>query len=388
MITRTAPEEMIVFFSRTIDDGTASADAHKPAGSCVSRDNGRTWTPSAFLPGGAVGYKPICELRNGARLFLLPPASQDIPKAALPAPVGFCDHGYGSCYSVRDPLQISPARAGRWQRAMQRAGESQWTYEPIVIDDPDAGVIGFDAPGKEYATIHWGETLHMHLLELPDGRLLDIRYGYRLDRDRKPRPKWECWCRVSADQGRTWSFHGTLGRDDNHANAGFTEPAACLLPDGSLLAALRTESGVPGALYLANSSDGGRTWTPPRQVHPFGVLPQLLTLANGVTALTLGRPGVHLLFSVDGAGGSWEGYTTLVHEDGDAVDGLVGSGVGFQRGETQEGRPKQTCTCGYTGLLATGPDRFLISYSVFNHPNATGEPRKTILVREVVVTRP
>jgi hypothetical protein len=36
-------------------------------------------------------------------------------------------------------------------------------------------------------------------------------------------------------------------------------------------------------------------------------------------------------------------------------------------------------------LLATGPDRFLIIYSDFKYPTPTGERRKAIKVREVIV---
>ena len=42
-------------------------------------------------------------------------------------------------------------------------------------------------------------------------------------------------------------------------------------------------------------------------------------------------------------------------------------------------------SCGYTDLVATGPDRFLIAYSHFKHPAENGELRKAILVREVTV---
>jgi hypothetical protein len=42
-------------------------------------------------------------------------------------------------------------------------------------------------------------------------------------------------------------------------------------------------------------------------------------------------------------------------------------------------------TCGYTSLLATGPDSFLIAYSHFKHPVEGGLLRKAILLREVHV---
>ena len=48
----------------------------------------------------------------------------------------------------------------------------------------------------------------------------------------------------------------------------------------------------------------------------------------------------------------------------------------------------EVVSCGYTGLLATGPDSFLVIYSDFQHRNEAGEIRKSIKVREVTVVRP
>jgi hypothetical protein len=47
---------------------------------------------------------------------------------------------------------------------------------------------------------------------------------------------------------------------------------------------------------------------------------------------------------------------------------------------------KEQVSCGYTSLLATGPDRFLIIYSDFKYAAPAGETRKAIKVREVLVT--
>jgi len=47
---------------------------------------------------------------------------------------------------------------------------------------------------------------------------------------------------------------------------------------------------------------------------------------------------------------------------------------------------KEQVSCGYTSLLATGPDRCLIIYSDFKYPTPAGEIRKAIKVCELIVT--
>jgi hypothetical protein len=43
-------------------------------------------------------------------------------------------------------------------------------------------------------------------------------------------------------------------------------------------------------------------------------------------------------------------------------------------------------SCGYTSLLATGADTFLVIYSDFNYRTPAGQIRKAIKTREVRVT--
>jgi len=96
-------------------------------------------------------------------------------------------------------------------------------------------------------------------------------------------------------------------------------------------------------------------------IAPNGVLPRLLLLENGVLVMSSGRPGVQLRFSADGSGKKWSEPTELLPAELGAA------------------------TCAYTGLLENGPDRFLIVYSHFKHPNEKGELRKAIMVREMEV---
>ena len=381
-ITRIRPGLLAVMFSRTIDSGALDAEKHQPAGRRISSDGGKTWklpkTPLRFF-----GSRNSCTLSNGDVVCLQAPPAADIAKDRLPAPLGSCRHGYGGFYTVRDPLKM-PDGMGRWHLMRRPAGSDQWERRPAAVDDPDGGIPSYDSPDRPHAVMHW--TWLMQVLELPDGSLLNVQYGFRLGPDRKPHPKWESWCCRSTDGGLTWKFQGVIARDDEQFLVGFTEPVLTVLPDGSLLAVLRTECAKSGPMYSTQSRDGGKTWDEPQSFHPFGVLPQLLTLGDGVTVLCFGRPGTHLLFSCDGQGRTWKNLTTLVAESYSGT-GIDPADHGYQIGKEARGKRKQTRTSGYPGLLATGPDTFLVIYDQFDLPNAQGQPRKTILVRRVTVTR-
>uniref|UniRef100_UPI003B3B6F12 hypothetical protein n=1 Tax=Spirosoma sp. TaxID=1899569 RepID=UPI003B3B6F12 len=116
------------------------------------------------------------------------------------------------------------------------------------------------------------------------------------------------------------------------------------------------------------SYDQGRSWTKPLAIAPAGALPRLLRLANGVTVLASGRPGVQLRFTKTGGSQDWtDGFEMLPYES--------------TRMELQ-----YLVSCGYTGILATGPDRFLVIYSDFRYKNEPDQERKAIKIREVTVT--
>ena len=365
-ISQPEPNLLLVAFNNNEDRPHNSITELKPAGKYLSHDGGKTWQASDLQQGFTSLYRPthLCHRRNGDVLYVDASVSREIPKSQLPPPVGV----HNATYTVRDPRQMSEDLVPQNDLVLRRAGAGEWQTTPIKIDDPDAGQVSFDPPGKDYAIVsHCGLG---QILELPDRSLLAISGGLRLGPDRKPKPKWAVWCLRSIDEGQTWKFQSVIASDDeNKPINGYCEPSVDILPDGSILAALRTEGGWEadqrtGILYLAQSYDGGRTWSKPRAVNPFGVFPRVLALKNGITVLSFGRPGVNMLFNVDGRGERWQGLTLLVNE-----------GQRFTR------------TSGYTSLTPTGLDRFIIAYDQFDYPNAKGEPRKTILVREVVVAR-
>jgi hypothetical protein len=351
-ITRLDSGRLRVSFSQTLDSASLNTvRKHYPPGRYDSDEGGRTWQPARA--GGSDGG---CRLANGTAIRLQSPPAQDIPRVQLPSPAGQPDHGYHGVYLMRDPRQMPPG-PGQWHVWRRSPGRETWERLPATLDDPDGGVLCYDPPGNDHAVVRW--QMLMQLVALPDNSALAVFYNFRLNPDRTVRPKWKSYCLRTTDEGRTWRFHGIVACDDHHPLAGFSEPYVTLRRDGVLLAALRTECAKSGPLYAAQSR--GRTWSEPAPMHPFGVLPRILSLENGVTVLSFGRPGVHLLFTRDGT--KWEGLNTVIAEE-----------------------KKQTRTSGYMGLIAVGTDRFLITDDQFDCPNEEGQPRKTILVREVQVS--
>lgn len=136
----------------------------------------------------------------------------------------------------------------------------------------------------------------------------------------------------SRDEGATWDFVSTIANPVNEERDGFCEPALMRVPDGSLLCVMRRGGGVP--LAQARSIDGGKTWSEPQFLAAHGVDPDLCLLPNGVLVCSYGRPGRHLMFSVDGCGYSW-GYAT---------------DLGTRAGST------------YMGLAAISDDTLLVTY--------------------------
>jgi hypothetical protein len=170
----------------------------------------------------------------------------------------------------------------------------------------------------------------------------------------------------SSDAGHSWHIQGRipyqpdLVADRNGAQRmGFTEPAFEILADGTFLCIARTTDGIGnGPMYVSCSRDLGRTWSRPEVMADSGVLPRLLRLTNGVVALSSGRPGVQLRFCANGNGKTWTRPLELLPYASE----------------------KDAVSCGYTALLATGPDRFLVIYSDFKHQTASGQIRKAIKV--------
>lgn len=325
-----------------------------PSAACISRDGGKTWAPYSGRR-EAVGLL----LPNGERIAIQTPKPYKVEDLRLPKSVGTVIATYDKEEHVMYRLsELQPKlRTVRLYRAAK--GLKEWKPEHSALDDPQA--LRYSVRGL-FPIVWWGD-----LRLAPDGSVLAGIYpGHRVTDDGVMDSKGGVFFYRSTDFGRSWKVQGRIPyRPDLNADpkgdqrSGFTEPAFDILIDGSLLCVMRTTDGIgQGPMYASRSRDLGKTWSEPEVIAPAGVLPRLLRLGNGVIVLSSGRPGVEVRLCKDGGGRRWSEPYQIV-----------------------------ASSCGYTRLLATGPDSFLIVYSDFRHVNESGEVRKAIKVREITVRR-
>jgi hypothetical protein len=335
--------------------------------SAVSVDGGKTWKPNP-KPWDESETNEGVLLPNGDQIKIMTPKPIKTDELQLPKSVGNADLGYGTDAQILYKLTELPASRQGVFLARRKKGEHVWKDEQATLDDPQA--LRYSLRGM-LPVVWWGD-----LKVAADGSVVAGVYpGFYLKKDGTPDPKSATFFYRSTDQGHSWKILGRIPyqadvKIDTSGNRhqGFTEPAFEILADGTYLCVLRTTDRLNGPMYASRSTDQGKTWSKPEVITASGVLPKLLQLKNGITVVAAGRPGVQVRFSNDGKGKVWtNGFEMLPFE-------INNKGMADQ------------VSCGYTGLLETGPDKFLVIYSDFLFKNAQGETRKAIKVREITVS--
>lgn len=329
-------------------------------GAAVSADGGKTWQLTAYS-GEDGGY----ELSNGEKIKIITPKPIKATELTLPNSLGkgladtYSKSAY-EFYRLHDlPEQVNGVFIDRLPK-----GAKEWKKEKASLYDPEAARYTL----RGMFPVLWRGDMH---IAKDKSLIAGIYPGFYLTPSGEVDPYHQVFFYRSTDQGRSWKIQGripyvadTTIDKKGIKRMGYTEPAYTILPNGAFISVLRTTDGVGnGPMYISRSTDLGVNWTKPEVLTPSGVLPRLLQLKNGVTVLAAGRPGVQLRFSNDGEGKTWS----------DAFEMLPYKNYSDQ------------VSCGYTQLVATGPDRFLIVYSDFAYRNNEGEQRKAIKVREVIV---
>ena len=336
-------------------------------GSAVSNDGGKSWTikPTDEFP-------EFTELPNGDLLTILTPKPIKVEELKLPPAIGRGQDTYArqpySFYKLHD---LPESRQGVFQKRLEK-GTGTWKEEQAPLHDPRAARYTFRGL---FPVLFWGDLR----VAKDNSVIAGIYPGFYIGDDGIVSPKSGVFFYRSDDNAKTWKIQGRILYDIDtkydslaYKRMGFTEPAFDIMPDGSFLTISRTTDGIGmGPMFTSRSTDQGKTWSRPVAMAPSGVLPRLITLENGVTVLSSGRPGVQLRFSTDGKGQTWtDPFEMLPYKDSEG-NVNVNSQV----------------SCGYTGLIPTGPDRFLIVYSDFKFETPIKEIRKAIKVREIIVKR-
>jgi hypothetical protein len=340
-------------------DDAVKSYGHHQAAFAVSRDGGKTWNmPQGSAPVGGGEVLP-----DGDRIKVYTPAALDVDTLHLPDPVKRSLGRRGlNFYRLN---QLPSSLQGVYLMRLAKGG-TKWDSEHAILNDPRG--IRYSEAGL-FPVVWWGD---MHVAK--DGSVIAGIYpGFEIEDNNEVKASGVTFYR-SADAGRSWNVQGRIPYEpdlsadpngDKRTGFGFTEPTYLILSNGIFLCVMRTSDGLGiSPMYLSYSNDQGVTWSKPKPFTRNGVLPRLLQLDNGVIVLASGRPGVQLRFSEDSRGDQWtDPFEMLPYKNA-----------------------KETVSCGYTGLLATGKNSFLIVYSDFKYPDKEGELRKAIKVREVVVT--
>lgn len=345
------------------------ADAVKAYGTSsptfISADQGASWQP--FKADGLPANGLSCPLFDGHYLCLPSSVPMDIKHAnlTLPNPLEKV-FSYAEYYFYRladcPPLIkdfFVNMNAVRWTPESK-----QWQPETVRYDSTHA-LIWTLAEGEESPLVA-RTTFERPPLQIGNELLYaDYRTNYLLADGSVP-PHWSVSCMVSKDNGKSWQRRSTIAVDRQGIHP-MTEPMLAETRNGGLVCVMRRSDHRQVSMMITFSQDRGETWEKPvslDRLGNFGVMPCLTTLQCGVLALTYGRPGIWLTFSLDGTGREWTDPVCLLKSDPQNRD----SG-----------------TDGYTAMLPIGPNQVLLAYCDFQYKDEQGNQRKTVLVRKITI---
>lgn len=235
-------------------------------------------------------------------------------------------------------------------RCLPEEGQQGWyIVERSLSDDggrsfqkTQARVNVPDAKAAMGHAFHRGPLFMRSIVVRDDGSLLGLFAGWfkndvALCPYGRGRPYSRTYVCESEDDGLNWKYTTTIGYDQI-GSEGYNEGSMRRLPDGKLLAVMRTgNERDPGCqdnpVMWSESRDDGRTWSPPRRTGLEGAYPSLAVLSDGQVVMSYGRPGAMIAFSRDG-GRTWADLT--------AVD--------------------TTPYSGYTDVVEIAPGRLLVGY--------------------------
>jgi hypothetical protein len=339
-------------------------------GSKVSADGAKTWRTEMPDSSLIIGYK----LANGDMLRVVDPKPVKVSDIKMPPAIGKTNFKYRKTNFTFYRLNDMPNGVNGIFINRLAQGQTKWKLEQAKLTDPKA--VRYSS--RDVVPVVWWGDIHT----MKDGSLLAGVYpGYYLKDNGEIDKQMGVVFHRSTDNGHSWKIQGRIPFMGDRSidsmatdRIGFTEPTYEVLADGSLLCVIRSADGDGvtngvgnGPMYASRSTDMGVTWTKPEVIAGAGALPRMLRLKNGISVLSSGRPGVQLRFNKTGENNTWTDACEMLNYESNGME------------------LQYLVSCGYTGLLATGPNRFLMIYSDFRYKTAANEQRKAIKIREVII---
>ena len=196
---------------------------------------------------------------------------------------------------VRPEKSVRPRHVGqRGGYAVFEVGGAQHDMEALIYYSDDEGKTWQGGEQVVRKPLAWAHP-YGRFLELPDGTILLTAMGVER-REAVDYYGSSCVIFRSQDGGQTWGDMSVVmpggshpQKDEAQPNPRHNEVGVELLPDGSLLAASRTEffamgpcGGILPYMCRSMSTDGGRTWSPPEpKLSPTGGQGKLVAPPRG-----------------------------------------------------------------------------------------------------------
>ena len=251
----------------------------------TSRDNGKTWSSPRIVTDSCVDDRDagILPLGNGKMLLTWFNNKPDLLREYRGhlAPDPYFENASYDQY-------LSDAVMNIWDTLP----EDKLIYGSFLKLSEDGGESWGDAIRVPVSSPH-GPTL------LPDGRLLYLGKEMLSEKYEKN----AILAFESLDGGRTWNYLSKVECPEGLNYGMMHEPYAAVLPDGTLMGALRVHlDGLK--VYTCFSYDGGKTWTTPKDIGVCGAPPHILVHSSGKVIVTYGRRvkpfGERAVISYDG----------------------------------------------------------------------------------------
>ena len=323
----------------------------------LSYDNGTSWKQVENFDGFGQ------TVANGDAIEPFVKPAIPVGQLELPKPIGFYQSPYNNQQINIYNLDEMPQEVQGSYIKRKKSGCDEFEIEKINI--APCNLTKTDT--EDVIPI----TFFFRLRKLPHNQLCGMLYSRRVENSEVYKYSAAQFF-ISNDYGYNWKLASEIkysacpGFDEfNKICLGYSEPDITCLPDGSYFTLLRTTVGQNfGPLMYSRSSDNMKTWSAPKYFDKLGVWPELLTLGNGVTLASYGRPGVFLRATSDPAAQKWDDPLVIV--------------------EPIYEHPQKN-TCSYTGMVAIDDNNFLLVYSKFDYPDENNVKRKTILVRKIKI---